>query len=358
MGIVTAQEAIELLDKLIATPSHSREENAVADILEAFLREKGIDVQRIHNNVWAKNANFDTRKPTLLLNSHHDTVKPSAAYTVDPYNPLHSDGKIYGLGSNDAGASLVSLLAVFCNNHKADLSYNMILALTAEEEVMGEKGMRAMLPQFEQLGIKIDMALVGEPTGMNAAVGERGLLVFDATAHGVRGHAARNEGENALYKAIADIERLRNYRFERCSELLGEINVAVTMISAGLQHNVVPDECKFVVDVRTTDAYTNEETVELLQSVVECEMVPRSTRVRASAIGDEHPLVKAAVAMGRATFVSPTTSDMALMPFPSLKMGVGESARSHSADEFVFESEIVEGVALYDIFINELNKLI
>lgn len=358
MGIVTAQEAIELLDKLIATPSHSREESAVADILEAFLREKGIDVQRIYNNVWAKNANFDFRKPTLLLNSHHDTVKPSAAYTVDPYNPLHSDGKIYGLGSNDAGASLVSLLAVFCNNHKADLSYNMILALTAEEEVMGEKGMRAMLPQFEQLGIKIDMALVGEPTGMNAAVGERGLLVFDATAHGVRGHAARNEGENALYKAIADIERLRNYRFERCSELLGDINVAVTMISAGTQHNVVPDECKFVVDVRTTDAYTNEETVELLQSVVECEMVPRSTRVRASAIGNGHPLVKAAVAIGRTTFVSPTTSDMALMPFPSLKMGVGESARSHSADEFVFESEIVEGVALYDIFINELNKLI
>ena len=358
MGIVTAQEAIELLDKLIATPSHSREESAVADILEAFLREKGIDVQRIHNNVWAMCENFDCNKPTLLLNSHHDTVRPSAAYTVDPYNPLHSDGKIYGLGSNDAGASLVSLLAVFCNNHKADLFYNMVLALTAEEEVMGEKGMRAMLPQFEQLGIKIDMALVGEPTGMNAAVGERGLLVFDATAHGVRGHAARNEGENALYKAIADIERLRNYRFERCSELLGDINVAVTMISAGTQHNVVPDECKFVVDVRTTDAYTNEETVELLQSVVECEMVPRSTRVRASAIGDEHPLVKAAVAIGRTTFVSPTTSDMALMPFPSLKMGVGESARSHSADEFVFESEIVEGIALYDIFINELNKLI
>ena len=262
------------------------------------------------------------------------------------------------LGSNDAGASLVALTAAFCNSYYSELSYNLVLALTAEEEVMGEKGMRAMLPEFERLGIKIDMALVGEPTGMDAAVGERGLLVFDATVHGVRGHAARNEGENALYKAIEDIERLRNYRFERCSELLGEINVAVTMISAGLQHNVVPDECKFVVDVRTTDAYTNEETVELLQSLVECEMVPRSTRVRASAIGDEHPLVKAAVAMGRATFVSPTTSDMALMPFPSLKMGVGESARSHSADEFVFESEIVEGVALYDIFINELNKLI
>lgn len=355
---MTAHDAFLLLDKLIATPSHSREENAVADILEAFLRDKGIDVQRIYNNVWAKNANFDFRKPTLLLNSHHDTVKPSLAYTVDPYTPLHVDGKIFGLGSNDAGASLVALTAAFCKNYYSELSYNLVLALTAEEEVMGEKGMRAMLPEFERLGIKIDMALVGEPTGMDAAVGERGLLVFDATVHGVRGHAARNEGENALYKAIEDIERLRNYRFERCSELLGDINIAVTMISAGLQHNVVPDECKFVVDVRTTDAYTNEETVELLQSVVECEMVPRSTRVRASAIGSGHPLVKAAVAMGRATFVSPTTSDMALMPFPSLKMGVGESARSHSADEFVFESEIVEGVALYNIFINELNKLI
>lgn len=355
---MTAHDAFLLLDKLIATPSHSREENAVADILETFLRDKGIDVQRIYNNVWAKNANFDFRKPTLLLNSHHDTVKPSSAYTVDPYTPLHVDGKIFGLGSNDAGASLVALTTAFCNNYYSELSYNLVLALTAEEEVMGENGMRAMLPEFERLGIKIDMALVGEPTGMDAAVGERGLLVFDATVHGVRGHAARNEGENALYKAIEDIERLRNYRFERCSELLGDINIAVTMISAGLQHNVVPDECKFVVDVRTTDAYTNEETVELLQSVVECEMVPRSTRVRASAIGSEHPLVKAAVAMGRATFVSPTTSDMALMPFPSLKMGVGESARSHSADEFVFESEIVEGVALYDIFINELNKLI
>lgn len=357
MGMVTAQEAIALLDKLIATPSHSREESATADILEAFLREKGIDVQRIHNNVWAQSKHFAATKPTLLLNSHHDTVKPSAAYTIDPYNPLHADGKIYGLGSNDAGASLVSLATIFCNNYNAELSYNIVLALTAEEEVMGEKGMRAMLPEFERLGIRIDMALVGEPTGMNAAVGERGLLVFDATAHGVRGHAARNEGENALYKAISDIERLRNYRFERRSQLLGDINIAVTMISAGTQHNVVPDECRFVVDVRTTDAYTNEETVALLQSAVECDLIPRSTRVRASAIGEEHPLVKAAVAIGRERFVSPTTSDMALMPFPSLKMGVGDSARSHTADEFVMENEIQEGIALYQKMINELNEL-
>lgn len=358
MGVVTAQEAIVLLDRLIATPSHSREEGATADILEAFLCARGIDVQRIHNNVWAKCKHFDAAKPTLLLNSHHDTVKPSAAYTIDPYKPLHADGKIYGLGSNDAGASLVALATTFCNNYDAELSYNLILALTAEEEVMGEKGMRAMLPEFERVGIRIDMAIVGEPTGMNAAVGERGLLVFDATAHGVRGHAARNEGVNALYKAIADIERLRNYRFERCSELLGDINIAVTMISAGTQHNVVPDECRFVVDVRTTDAYTNEQTVELLQSVVECDLIPRSTRVRASAISEEHPLVKAAAMIGRERFVSPTTSDMALMPFPSLKMGVGESARSHSADEFVMENEIVEGIALYRNMINELNKLI
>lgn len=358
MGMVTAQEAIALLDKLIATPSHSREENATADILEDFLREKGFDVQRIHNNVWALCKHFDTAKPTLLLNSHHDTVKPSAAYTVDPYTPLHADGKIYGLGSNDAAASLVSLATIFCNNYQSELSYNIVLALTAEEEVMGEKGMRAMLPEFERLGIRIDMALVGEPTGMNAAVGERGLLVFDAIAHGVRGHAARNEGENALYKAIADIERLRNYRFERRSELLGDINVTVTMISAGTQHNVVPDECKFVVDVRTTDAYTNEQTAEMLQSAVECDLIPRSTRVRASVISEGHPLVKAAEAIGRERFVSPTTSDMALMPFPSLKMGVGESARSHSANEFVMENEIEEGIALYQKMINELNELI
>ena len=357
MGVVTAQEAIELLDKLIATPSHSREEGATADILEVFLRAKGIDVQRVHNNVWAKSLHFDEARPTLLLNSHHDTVKPSAAYTMDPYMPLHTDGKIYGLGSNDAGASLVSLATIFCNNYTAELSYNTVLALTAEEEVMGEKGMRAMLPELERVGIRIDMALVGEPTGMKAAVGERGLLVFDATARGVRGHAARNEGVNALYKAIADIERLRNYRFERRSELLGEINVTVTMISAGTQHNVVPDECKFVVDVRTTDAYTNEQTVELLQAAVECELIPRSTRVRASVIGEEHPLVKAAAAIGRERFVSPTTSDMALMPFPSLKMGVGESARSHTANEFVMENEIVEGIALYQRMIDELNVI-
>ena len=345
MGQVSAQEAIALLDRLIATPSHSREESGTGDVIEAFLRAQGVDVQRIHNNVWARCVAFDSNKPTLLLNSHHDTVKPSAAYTFDPYTPLHRDGRIYGLGSNDAGASVVALAATFCQYYREELPFNLILALTAEEEVMGEKGMRAMLPELERQGSRI-------------AVGERGLLVFDATAHGRRGHAARNEGENALYKAIEDIERLRSYRFERCSELLGPINIAVTMISAGTQHNVVPDECRFVVDVRTTDAYTNEQTVELLQAAVECDLVPRSTRVRASAIGEDHPLVKAAKAIGRQTFVSPTTSDMALMPFPSLKMGVGVSSRSHSADEYVLKSEIEEGIELYDQLIQKLKETI
>jgi acetylornithine deacetylase len=358
MGNITAQDAIVLLDRLIATPSHSREESAAADVVEDFLRAHGIEACRIHNNVWAKCAAFDSAKPTLLLNSHIDTVKPSAAYTVDPYAPMHSDGRIYGLGSNDAGASAVALATLFCRLYDARLNFNLVLALTAEEEVMGEHGMRAMLPEFGRLGMNIDMALVGEPTGMHAAVGERGLVVLDATAHGRRGHVARNDGENALYKAIADIERLRNYDFERTSELLGPVSVAVTMISAGTQHNVVPDECRFVVDVRTTDAYTNEETVALLQAAVECDLVPRSTRVRASAIDEGHPLVRAAVAAGRDCFVSPTTSDMALMPFPSLKIGVGESARSHSADEYVLESEIVEGIAVYERMIDELNRII
>lgn len=358
MEKVTVDDATALLDRLISTPSHSREESSTADILEGFLRGHGVDVHRIYNNVWAKCAGFDASKPTLLLNSHHDTVKPSSAYTIDPYTPLHSDGRIYGLGSNDAGASLVALAATFCNSYHNSYKYNIVLALTAEEEVTGEKGIRAMLPELERAGIRIDMALVGEPTGMNAAVGERGLLVFDAVAHGVRGHAARNEGVNALYKAMADIEKLRNFRFERNSPLLGPINVAVTMISAGTQHNVVPDECRFVVDVRTTDAYTNEETVAMLQNAVECDLVPRSTHIRASAISDEHPLVKSAMAIGRECFVSPTTSDMAVMPFPSLKMGVGESARSHSADEYVLESEITEGIVLYEQMLNVLNETI
>ena len=349
------EESIDLLDRLIATPSTSRDETATADIIEEFLRNrvKG-NVQRIYNNVYVRTPMWDDSRPTLLMNSHHDTVRPSASYTRDPYEPTHEEGRIYGLGSNDAGASAVSLIAAYRYMEMQELPYNMLLAISAEEEVMGEHGMRALLPELGH----IDMALVGEPTGMNAAVGERGLVVMDCTAHGVRGHAARNEGINAIDKAIADIERIRNFRFERCSELLGDIKMTVTQISAGTQHNVIPDECKFVIDIRTTDAYTNEETVKIVQQLLEADAKERSTRVHASAIYPEHPLVKAASAIGRTTFVSPTTSDMALMHgIPSLKMGVGESCRSHGADEYVLESEIVEGIKVYIDFLRALREL-
>ena len=349
-------ESIALLDQLIATPSVSRDEAATADIIEAFLKShvKGT-VQRIHNNVYVRSPHWDDALPTLLMNSHHDTVKPSASYTRDPFSPTHEEGRIYGLGSNDAGASAVSLIAAYRYHEATPLPYNIILAISAEEEVMGEHGMRALLPKLGH----IDMALVGEPTGMQAAVGERGLVVMDCTAHGVRGHAARNEGVNAIDIAIRDIERLRNFHFERRSELLGDIKMTVTQINAGTQHNVIPDECRFVIDIRTTDAYTNEETARLVDQLIESDAKERSTRVHASAIYEDHPLVKAAVAIGRSTFVSPTTSDMALMHgIPSLKMGVGESARSHGADEFVLESEIVEGVKVYIDYLASLAEVL
>ena len=349
-------EAIALLDQLIATPSMSRDEAATADIIEEFLksRVKG-NVQRIHNNVYVRIPHWNEAHPTLLMNSHHDTVKPSGSYTRNPYEPTHEEGRIYGLGSNDAGASAVSLIAAYRYYENMELPFNMLLAISAEEEVMGEHGMRALLPE---LG-KIDMALVGEPTGMQAAVGERGLVVMDCVAHGVRGHAARNEGVNAIDIAIRDIERLRNFRFERRSELLGDIKMTVTQINAGTQHNVIPDECRFVIDIRTTDAYSNEETARIVGQLLESEAKERSTRVHASAIYEDHPLVKAAVSIGRETFVSPTTSDMALMhDIPSLKMGVGESSRSHGADEYVLESEIAEGIQAYIDYLASLQEVL
>lgn len=349
-------EAIALLDRLIATPSVSRDEAITADILEEFLHlhVKG-KVERIYNNVYVRAPHWNDAHPTLLINSHHDTVKPSASYTRNPYEPVHKKGRIYGLGSNDAGASVVSLIAAYRNMEERELPYNILLAISAEEEVMGEHGMRALLPELGQ----IDMALVGEPTGMQAAVGERGLVVMDCTAHGVRGHAARNEGVNAIDIAIADIERIRNFHFERTSPLLGDIKMTVTQINAGTQHNVIPDECRFVIDIRTTDAYSNEETVKTVQQLLQSDAKERSTRVHASAIYASHPLVQAAIAIGRSTFVSPTTSDMALMHgIPSLKMGVGQSSRSHSADEYVLESEITEGIGLYIDFLKKLATII
>ena len=346
-------EAVEWLQALIATPSLSRDEARTGDLLSAFLTERGAAPERLHNNIWVRAEGFDPARPTLLLNSHHDTVRPTSSYTRDPFAPAIEEGRLYGLGSNDAGASVVALTETFLTFRTRKLPFNLVLALSAEEECMGEHGMRALLPA---LG-KIDMALVGEPTGMQAAVGERGLVVLDCTARGKSGHAARNEGVNALYIALDDIARLRGFRFERESPLLGPIGIAVTQIEAGTQHNVVPDVCRFVVDVRTTDAYTNEETVEILRSAIRSEAVPRSTRIRAAAVGDDHPLVRAATAIGRHTFVSPTTSDRTLMPFPSLKMGPGESARSHSADEFVRIDEIGEAISIYEKYIEQLALL-
>jgi len=349
---------IDLLDRLIATPSISREEGATAQLLIDFLTAQGVsDVQRLMNNVWVRCATWDDNKPTLLLNAHHDTVKPNPAYTRNPFEPTHEDGRIYGLGSNDDGASLVSLIATFQHFYHQELPFNLLLALTAEEEVTGMNGARALIPfliSHFSLPTSHLMAIVGEPTRMHAAIAERGLMVLDGVATGKAGHAARNEGVNALYIALDDIQTLRNYRFEKESELLGPIKVTTTMISAGTQHNVVPAECRFVVDVRTTDVYTNEEVAALLQQDVQSTLTPRSTHIRASAIDRSHPLVQTAEKLGIPLFISPTTSDQSQMPFPSIKMGPGDSARSHTADEWVGEQEIYDAIETYTAFIKSL----
>lgn len=344
------QQAVALLQKLIATPSPSREEARTAELLFDHLAERGAAPRRLRNNVYARSERFDPARPTLLLNSHHDTVRPAASYTRDPYAPAIEDDRLYGLGSNDAGASVAALTRTFLSFRSRQLPFNLLLALTAEEECSGEAGIRALLPE---LG-RIDMALVGEPTSMQAAVGERGLVVLDCVAHGQSGHAARGEGVNALYIALEDIARLRTFRFDRESALLGPIGIAVTQIEAGTQHNVVPDLCRFVADLRTTDAYTNEQTVEILRAALRSDVTPRSTRIRAATLDDAHPLVRAARAAGRETYVSPTTSDRTLMPFPSLKMGPGDSARSHTADEYVLLSQIEEAIAVYGTYIEKL----
>lgn len=362
-----AEEMKLLLQRMIRVPSVSRDEKDVADILESFLMRKGLKVKRFVNNLVVIPDDYDPSAVTLMLNSHIDTVKPSASYTFDPFSGDRIDGKIIGLGSNDAGASVVSLTGAFLNSVNSGSSeidekvrpFNIILALSAEEEVGGEHGMRHLLPALAEEGVRIDMAIVGEPTGMRPAIAERGLVVLDCVTRGITGHAARNEGVNAIYNAIEDIGRIRGYRFPAVSEVLGDIKVSVTQIESGRQHNVVPDECRWVVDVRTTDAFTNEETARILSGVMSewTTATPRSTRVRASVIDSTHPLVRSAVATGGETFVSPTTSDMSLMwDFPSLKIGPGESSRSHSADEYILENEIEEAIEKYGELLRELGK--
>ncbi|HTD99102.1 MAG TPA: M20 family metallo-hydrolase [Mucilaginibacter sp.] len=337
-------QAIQLLQQLIAIPSFSKEENLTADLIEQFLTGKGIKTHRKLNNIWAFNQHFDASKPIILLNSHHDTVKPNTGYTRDPFDAKIEDGKLYGLGSNDAGGCLVSLINVFLYFYnKQDLKYNFCLAATAEEEISGINGLELIIPE---LG-KLEFAIVGEPTLMQLAIAEKGLMVLDCTAHGKAGHAAREEGENAIYKALQDIEWFRTYRFPEESEVFGPIKMSVTIINAGSQHNVVPASCTFTVDVRVTDAYRNEEVLEIIRQHVSCEVKPRSIRLKPSKIDKDHPIVQAGIGLGLTTYGSPTTSDQALLDIPSLKIGPGDSARSHMADEFVYVNEIKGGIELY-----------
>ena len=349
------KDSIDLLKRLISTPSYSNEEDEAADIWEEWLREKtGHNVRRFHNNVYVLSENYDPQKPTILLNSHLDTVRPVTSYTRNPFSPDIEDGKLYGLGSNDAGGAGVSMAVTFLRlKDRTDLPFNLILAITASEEKMGELGMRAFLPHLKEKGIYPDMAIVGEPTGCRGAIAERGLVVCDVIVKGKAGHAARNEGINAIYRACQDIESIKHLEYPYTSTVLGPIKATVTMIKSGSQHNVVPDRCEYVVDIRTTDAYSNEDTVELLRQATKySEITPRSTRIRASVLSSDHPLMKAAELIGMETFVSPTTSDMALMyDIPSIKIGPGESSRSHTADEFIELEEIRQGIDLYYDFI-------
>lgn len=336
-------EATELLKKLIRIPSISREEGLCADLIENYIAENGYTVSRLKNNVWTIASGFDGNRPTLLLNSHIDTVKPVDGWTFDPFIPTEKDGKIYGLGSNDAGASVVALLHTFFLLSQENQPYNLIFSATAEEELSGKDGIELLLKELP----KIDFAIVGEPTNMQLAVAEKGLMVLDCTAHGKAGHAARNEGENAIYKALADIEWFRNYRFPNVSEFLGEVKMSVTQINAGTQHNVVPDRCTFVVDIRSNELYSNEEILEEIKKNISCDAVPRSTRLSSSATPLNHPIIVKAKETGREIYGSPTLSDQALMPFPSVKIGPGKSSRSHTADEFVEIKEIEQGIKTY-----------
>lgn len=337
------EEAALLLKRLIAAPSVSREEGPAADVLARFIEENGMECSRHLNNVWCMGPAYDAGKPTLLLNAHLDTVRPVAAWTRPPFAPTTEGERIYGLGSNDDGASVVSLLQAFRVLTRSAQPYNLIYLASAEEEVSGKNGLESVLPLLPP----IHTALVGEPTGMQPAVAEKGLMVLDVTAHGKAGHAARNEGENAIYKAMADVEWFRTFRFPHESPLLGPVKMSVTVINAGTQHNVVPDRCTFTVDVRSNEFYSNEDIYRTVCSHIQGEARARSFRLNSSRIDADHPLVRRAVAAGRTPFGSPTLSDQALMPFPSLKMGPGQSARSHTADEFIEVGEIREAIGLY-----------
>ncbi len=343
MNPVFLEDSIALLRSMIRIPSLSREEGPVATMIEQTLTAWGYQPYREGNNVWIFSSGWNEDLPTILLDSHVDTVLPAKAWSHDPFGAVEADGKLTGLGSNDAGASVVALLCAFRHLEQKPQPYNLIFCASAEEEVSGLNGIASVLKQFG----KINLAVVGEPTGMQMAVAEKGLLVLDCEAKGKLGHAARNEGENAIYKALADINILKDLSFPECSAILGPVKISVTMIESGTQHNVVPDSCRFVADVRTNECYTNEEVYKIIAGSIESEVKPRSFRLNSSGIPLEHPLVQRGIALGLSTYGSPTTSDQAVIPCTSVKIGPGESARSHTADEFIYLEEIRKGVEIY-----------
>lgn len=336
-------EALNLLKVLISTPSMSREEEAAANALQNYMERSGILTNRSGNNVWCVSPQFSLDKPTLLLNSHIDTVKPVSGWQKQPFTPTEVNGKLYGLGSNDAGGSLVCLFQTFCRLTRKEQPYNLIFLASCEEEVSGKNGIESVLPKLPPIALGI----VGEPTEMQPAIAEKGLMVLDVTAHGKAGHAAREEGDNAIYHALTDIEWFRTYRFERVSPLLGPVKMSVTQINAGTQHNVIPGRCSFVVDIRSNELYTNEELFSLISQHVSSEVTARSFRLNSSHIDASHPVVRRAVELGRTPYGSPTLSDQALMPFPSVKIGPGKSSRSHTANEYILIRELEEALDLY-----------
>ena len=338
------KQVIELLKRLIATPRTSRNEAEAADLLEEQMRQWGLLPQRTGNNLWEIAPGYDAKRPTLLLNAHIDTVKPVSAWTRDPFTPeLTAEGKLYGLGSNDDGASLVTLLATYCKLRDTQQAYNLIFVASAEEEVSGQNGISSVLPLLPPISV----ALVGEPTGMEPAIAEKGLMVLDCTAKGKAGHAARNEGDNAITHAIEDIQWFNTFRFPEDSPLLGPVKMTVTIINAGTQHNVIPDTCTFTVDVRSNECYSNEEIYNMVRKNVKSEVKARSFRLNSSRIDSNHPLLQRALSLGKTPFGSPTLSDQALMHFPSMKMGPGDSRRSHTADEFIMVSEVKDALQTY-----------
>lgn len=347
-------DAQALLVKLIECPSLSKEEHGTAQIIQSFFSEKKIPCSILQNNVWAKNLHFDPAKPTLLLNSHHDTVKPNSQWTKDPFKATFEENKLIGLGVNDAGASLVCLILTFTQlYHHSDLAFNLVIAATAEEEISGKNGIELLLndPHFP----KIDAAIVGEPTDCQLAIAEKGLMVIDAKVTGKAGHAARNEGINAIYLGMEDILRIKNYTFDKTSDLLGPVKCSVTIANGGSQHNVVPDSFEYTIDCRVNECYTLQEVLEILQKLVQATLTPRSVRLNSSNMDIQHPIVKAAQKLNLNTFGSPTLSDQALIPCPSVKIGPGHSGRSHTADEFIYLHELAQGLETYLSLLLESN---